>query len=133
MIASSRTLLTKRTTGASSTSSAGSRLRFGVPTADIEILEVEIVVVQAAHAGVDGFDRLADAFFQLVLFDDDRVDAQRGGELDVVDGLQIGWVGNAEKQALAALYQRQYAVLRNEFLVDEPNDVEIDFDRVEIE
>jgi hypothetical protein len=72
-------------------------LIFVLLAADIEIFEIEIVVIEAAHAGVDGFDRLDDPILQFVLLDDNRVDAEAGRELDVIDGLQVGRIGNTEE------------------------------------
>ena len=83
--------------------------------------------------GVDGFDRFGDALLELVLLDDDRIDAQARLELDVVDGLQVGRIGDAEEQALAAFDQRQHAMLVDQLLVDGANDVEVDLDGVEVE
>ena len=77
----------------------------------VEVLEIEIVVVERRHRRVDRFEGLGDALLELGLLDDDRVDPQAGLELDLVDGLQVGRVGNPEEQALAALQQRQHPVL----------------------
>ena len=44
---------------------------------------------------------------ELVLLDDDRVHAESGLELDLVDGLQVGGVGHAEEQPLAPQEQGQ--------------------------
>ncbi len=77
----------------------------------IEVFQVEVVIAQIGHRRVDGLDRLGNALLELVLLDDDRIDAQAGLELDVIDRLQIGRVGDAEEQALAPLDERQHAVL----------------------
>ena len=100
---------------------------------DIEIFEIEIIIGEITHRRVDRFEGFDDAFFKLVLLDHHRVDAQACLELDVVDGLQVGRVSDAKEQSLAALDQRQYAVLVEQFLVHRPNYVQIDFDRVEIQ
>ena len=108
------TLLTKRTIGASSIS----ELLTSAPTVlvaggDLEVLEVEVaVVVEARHRRVDGLDGAGDARFELVLLDDDRFDAQRGLELDLVERLQIGRIADGDEQALAPLQDRQDAVLQ---------------------
>jgi hypothetical protein len=55
---------------------------------------------------------------ELVVLDDDRLDAHAGGELDLVDGLQPGRVGDADEQPPAALEQRQHAVAVHQLVVD---------------
>ena len=57
---------------------------------DIEVLKVEVVIVHSGHTGVDGFNGLNNAFFQLVLFYDHRINTQAGLELDVIDCGEIG-------------------------------------------
>ena len=80
---------------------------------DLEVLEVEVVVVvEARHRRVDGLDGARDARVELVLLDDDGLDAQRGLELDVVERLQVGRVADGDVQALAALQDRQDPVLQ---------------------
>jgi hypothetical protein len=100
---------------------------------NVEILEIEVIVVHARHRCVDRLNGFDDAFFELVLFYDDRIDAQACLELDVIDRSEVGGIGNTQKQALAALYQWQYAVLVDQFLVDGAYDVNIDVYRVEVE
>ena len=99
---------------------------------DVQVLEVEVIVVQGRHAGIYGFDRLVNAFFQLVLFNDYRVDTQAGRESDFVNCLQVCRVCNADEYALAALDQWQHAKFADEFLVDRADDFEVDFNRVEV-
>ena len=70
---------------------------------------------------------------QLVVLDDDRLDRQAGLELDLVDGVQIGRVGDAEEQALAALEQRQHAVLGQQLVGDGAHGLEVDVEGIEIE
>ena len=67
------------------------------------------------------------------MFDDNRVDSQARLELQVIDGLQIRRVGNAEKQALAAFDQRQHPVFVQELLIDFAQAVEVYLKGVEIE
>ena len=73
---------------------------------DIEILEIEIVVSQVGHGRVDGLDRLGNPLLELVLLDDHRVDPQAGLELDVIDRLEVGRIGDAEEKPLAAFDER---------------------------
>src|SRR5690606_26322706 len=100
---------------------------------DVELLEIEVVLVELRHRRVDGFDRALHARLELVLLDDDRLDAQRRLELDLVDRVQIRRIADGDVEALAALQIRQHAVLREELVVDEADDVEVRLDRVEIE
>ena len=69
---------------------------------------------------------------QLVVFDDHRFDAHAGLELDLIDGVQIGGIRDAEEQALAAAIQRQAAMLLEKFVLDELDGVQVDVVRVEV-
>src|SRR5690606_28292666 len=100
---------------------------------DVELLEIEVLVIELRHRRVDGLERALDAHLELVLLDDDRLDAQRRLELDLVDRLQVRGIADRDVEPLAALQDRQHAVLREELVVDEADDVEIDLDRVEVE
>ena len=77
-------------------------------------------------------DGLVDELLQLVVFDDHGFDAQAGLELDLVDGVQIGGIRDAEEQALAAAIQRQAAMLLQQLVLDQLDDVEVDVVRVEV-
>ena len=122
--------------GASSTSS---RLTLSssvvVAAGDLEALEIDAVSSSARlrHLRVGLLDGLVDGLLQLVVFDDHGFDAEAGLELDLVDGVQVGRIRDREEQALAAAEQRQHAMLREQLVRDQPDDVEIDVDRVEIE
>ena len=74
------------------------------------------------HLRFGALDGLVDQLLQLVVFDDDGIDAQAGLELDLVDGMQVGGVGHAEEQALAATEHGQHAVLGQQ-LVARPGGV----------
>ena len=104
-----------------------------VVAADLQAFEVEVVLVKARHRGVDGFKRLADHRIELVLFDDDRVDADAGLELDLVDGGMAGGVGNSQKESFATQQQRQDAVLGQQALVDRLDRFHIEVDGIEVE
>ena len=105
------------------------------PPRDFEVLEVEalVVVAEVRHRRVDGLDGAGDAGFELVLLDDDGFDAQRRLELDLVERLQVGRVADRDEQALAALQDRQDAVLQQQLLVDELDHVQIEVDGIEVE
>ena len=105
-----------------------------VAARDLEVLEVEaFVVAEVRHRRVDGLDGAGDAGVELVLLDDDGLDAQRGLELDLVERLQVGRIADRDEQALAALQDRQDPVLEQQLLVDELDDVEVEVDGVEVE
>ena len=102
---------------------------------DVEVLEVEVTVAaaEARHLRVDLLDRLLHGALELVVLDHDRLDREAGLELDLVDRVQDGRVRDADVQALAALDERQDAVLREQLLVDEADRVEVGRDRVEVQ
>jgi len=58
-----------------------------VGTHNVEVFEIEIVVLERRHAGIDGLERLVDTFLELVLLDDHRIDTQAGLEFDVINSL----------------------------------------------
>ncbi len=135
MIASSSILLTKRTIGASSTSSRVDRLGVEVFVAgrDIEVLEIEIVLGHVGHRGIDLLDRLGDRQLQLVVFDDHGLDAEAAGKLDLVDRMQIGGVRDRQEQALAAPQERQDPVLEQQLVADELDRLQVELDRVQVQ
>ena len=47
--------------------------------------------------------------------------------------MQVGRIADAEEQPLAALQDRQDAVLRQQLLVDQLDDIEVEVDGVEVE
>ena len=108
--------------------------RLLVAARDLEVLEIEaLVVAEVRHRRVDGLDGAGDASLELVLLDDDGFDAQRRLELDLVERLKVGRIADREEQPLAALQDRQDAVLQQQLLVDELDDVQIEVDGVEVE
>ncbi len=70
---------------------------------------------------------------QLVVLDHDGIHAQAGLELDLVDGVQVGGVGHAEEQPLAAAEHRQHAVLGQQLVGDQPGDLQVDGQGVQVE
>ena len=69
---------------------------------------------------------LSTNLLQLVVFDHDGVDGQAGLELDLVDGVQVGGIGDAQEQALAAPEQRQHAVLGEQLVGDRLDGLQVD-------
>ncbi len=105
-----------------------------VATGDVEILEIEagLVVGELRHGRFGLLDGLVDELLQLVVFDDHGLDAHAGLELDLVDGVQIGGIRDTEEQTLAAAIQRQAAMLLQQLVLDQLDDVEVDVVRVEV-
>ena len=109
------------------------RIRVLVAAGDFEILEIEVIVGQARHDRFGLIDGLVDRRLELVLLDDDELDAHRGLEADLVQRVQIGRIGDGQEQPLAALHQRQCAVLLQELVAHGANRVHVDRHRIEIE
>ncbi len=109
--------------------------RFGLLTAgDLEALQLHaLVVAKQRRVGFGALDGLVDHALELVVLDDHGVHAQAGLELDLVDGVQVGGVRHAEEQALAAPEHGQYAVLGQQLVGDQPGDVQVDGQGVQVE
>jgi hypothetical protein len=105
-----------------------------VATGDIEVLEIEagLIFGELRHGRVGLLGGLVDGLLQLVVFDDHGLDAEAGLEFDFVDGVQVGGIRDAEEQALAAAIQRQAAVLLQQLVLHQLDDVEIDLVRVQV-
>ena len=84
------------------------RLCVGVLIAagDFQILEIEIVVGEARHDRFGLVDRLAHRRLQFIVFDDDEFDAHRRLKANLIERMQIGRVGDRQKQTLAAFHER---------------------------
>ena len=54
-------------------------------------------------------------------------------ELDLVDGVQVGRVGDRQEQPLAAPEQRQDAMLGQQLVADQPDGLDVEVDRVQVE
>ena len=88
---------------------------------------------EVRHRRIDGLDGAGDPDFELVLLDDDRLDAQRRLELDLVEGLEVRRIADREEQTLAALQDRQNPVLQQQLLVDQLDDLQVEIDGIEVE
>ena len=97
------------------------RIRIFVAAGDVEILEIEIIVGQVRHDRIGLIDRLVDRDLELVVFDDDELDAHRGLETDLIERVQIGRIRDREEQPLAALHQGQHAVLLQKLVAHSAN------------
>ena len=135
MIASSKILLTKRTIGGvlDVVAAEGLRARLVVAACDLEILEIEIVIGQVRHGGVRLIHCFADGQLKLVVLDHDELDTHRGLESNLVQSMQIGRIGDGQEEALTALHQRQYAVLRKKLFAHRTNRVHIKCHRIQVQ
>ncbi len=82
---------------------------------------VQCIEALVVAAGVEGFSRsesAVDRALELLLVDQDRLDGGACRELDLLDGASVGGVADAEEQSVAALVQRQHAVLGDQLLAD---------------
>ena len=115
LIASTSTLLTNLTTGASSLPVASwpRGFAFVVDRAEIEISRPRHRPCLDTVARVE---RLLDRALDLLLVDQDRLDDVVGLELDLVERVQVGRIGDADEQPVAALEQRQRLVLADQIL-----------------
>ncbi len=101
--------------------------------ADLEVLQVEVVLGHRRHRGVDLLDGLGDGQLELVVLDDDRLDAEARGELDLVDGMKVGRIGDREEQALSTPHERQHPMLVEQLVADELDRVQVEADRVQVQ
>ena len=101
--------------------------------ADVEGLHIEVFVRELGHGRVDLLERLCDELGELVLLDDDRFDGITGRELDLVQRVEVGRVRHRNEQPLAALDQRQHTVLAQQLLADQPHDLQVGLDRIEVQ
>ena len=134
-IASIISLLTKRTIGRVFHIVAADLLIELIVTAtDLESLEIDAFLIgEPGHLRIVLLDRLVDGLLQLVVLDDDRLDTEASLELDLIDRMQVGRVGDRQEQALASLEERQDPMFRQQLVTDQTNRVEIEVDRIQIE
>ncbi len=121
--------------GASSMSSrptAGAGIVF-VAAGDFEIFQIQVVVRQRRHLRVDLLHGLAGDLLQLVVFDHHRFDRQAGLELDLVQRVQVGGIGDGHEQALAALEQRQDAMFGEQLVGNQLDHVEVELNGIQVE
>ena len=104
------------TTGASSTSAA---FLVGRLVARVDLAAKLVVADEVLEGLAQSFDDLLDRLAELVVLDHHRVDHEVGLEAHLLECLQVGRVGDRDKQAVAALVQRQDASRRGDLGVDE--------------
>src|SRR6185437_2092060 len=88
---------------------------------------------EGGYLVVDLLDGLVDGLLQLVVLDDDGLDAEARLELDFVDRVQVGRVGDRQEQTFAAAEQRQYTVLGQQLVVDQAYCVQVQGNGIQIE
>ncbi len=77
----------------------------------LNIDPVQVDITEILQAGGRAFKKLVEGQPKLVVLDEDRLGRQPSTELNVCYSLLVGWVRHRHEQLVAALYQRQYAVL----------------------
>ncbi len=87
---------------------ASERLRIGllVSAGDLQILEIEVIVGQARHDRFGLIDGLVHGLLKLVVLDNDKLDAHGGLKSDLVEGMQVRWVGDRKEQAACRVSSR---------------------------
>ncbi len=83
---------------------------------DIQSLEVNIV--EACETIGSAFEQFVDGQAKLVVFDQNRFGRQAGAELDIIDGLVVGGIGDAYEELVAAPPQRDDPVLADQLFAD---------------
>ena len=134
LIASTSTLLTNLTTGASSLPVASWPRRFAlvVDGTELEILQAFRIVESVDDRGAR-IEGLLDRAIDLLLVDQDRLDDVVGLELDLVERAKVGRIRHADEQAIAALEQRQRLVLRDQVFAYEAQRNLREIERLDIE
>ena len=77
-----------------------------VAAGDLKILEIEVVVGQARHGRFGLIHGLANRQLQLVVFDNNELNAHRSLKANLVQRVQICGISDGQEQALTALHQR---------------------------
>ena len=62
---------------------------------------------------------------QFVVFHNDELDAHRGLKSNLIERVQIGGVRDRQKQALAALHERQNPMLLHQLFADRPDGLHV--------
>ena len=84
----------------------------------VEEVEVDVVGGQPPERFLGRLGILGDEWRQLGLLDDDRIDAEPGLEANLVECTQVGGVGDGDREAVAALIERDDLVRRDQLAVD---------------
>src|SRR5690606_12408218 len=103
-----------------------------VAAGHLEVFEIEILLLEARHRRIDGFDGSRYPSLQLVLLNDDWLDTESRLELDLVKRVQIGRVAYRDVETLTALQDRQDPVLGQQLVVDQAYYVEVGLYRIQI-
>ena len=84
----------------------------------VEKIEIDVIAADVFQAVFRRFGKFADQRHQLGVFDNNGVYRQTGLEADFVECPQVGRVGDGDRQAVAALVERDDLVGRHELAVD---------------
>jgi len=84
---------------------------------DVQAVQVGIQAIQ--HSPIPDHSRLLDRSGALYFFDEDHVRGQARGESDLVQGPVVLRIRDAEKEPIAALEDRQGAVLTHQLFIDQ--------------
>src|SRR5690606_35348448 len=104
-----------------------------VAAGHLEVFEIEILLLEARHRRIDGFDGSRYSSLQLVLLNDDRLDTESRLKLDLIKRVQIGRVAYRDVETLTALQDRQDPVLGQQLVVDQAYYIQIWLNGVQIE
>ncbi|MNF69015.1 hypothetical protein D3C84_508870 [compost metagenome] len=96
---------------------ADSVLAFVMGGLDVQAIEVDVGGFFQASARV--VEESLDGIAEFVVFDQDRFGGEPGAELDVVDGLMVGRVGNPDEQLVATTPEGQGVMLADQLLADQ--------------
>ncbi len=107
---------------------------FRLVAPDFQILQpVQVVFVAHAHGGIGRVQGFVDGGDELVVLHQNGLGLGSGGKFDLVQRLQVGWIGYGDEQPVAAFVDRQRVVLAHELLRHQLGDVGIDLDAVDVE
>ena len=99
---------------------AGAFRRF-LAAGDLHVLEVFETGIgrKRGERCVGGLKAFVDRPGELVFLDQDRFGAEPGMELDLIQRLHVGGIGNRHVQACSALEERQHSMAADDFFVDQ--------------
>ena len=126
----------KRTIGASSTASERSGSLLGVVVAgrDLEAVHLEVVAAEFRHRRVDLLERHASSSLLSLSSSTTTASIEKPvANLISSSACRLVGIGDRDEQLLAALDQRQHAVLAQHLFADDADGVEVGLDRVQVQ
>jgi len=101
---------------------------------DLQVVQIPVqLLVTHAEIAVGGIQGALDAALELIVFHQNGFGGQPCMELELVQGAQVGGVGDGYEQPLAALEQRQRLVMADEFLLDQLDGVGVQLERIHVQ